>query len=211
MKKILTARQKEVLIFLKDFTADTGYPPTVRELADHFDMASPRGADKHLEALQSKGWITRTQGLSRGIGFIDTLPPAGAIVPIMGTVPAGPLDLAVEDAEESLILDPSLAGEDTFLLRVRGTSMIGDHIAPGDLVLVRKQQTAEDGDIVIAMIDEEATLKRFRSGRSGSPPRLVPSNPEYKAIILEERSGSVRITGKVQAVIRLMKGNAGIK
>ena len=205
MKGKLTSRQKEVLQFLKGFTARTGFPPTVRELADHFNMASPRGALKHLEALQNKGWIKRTPGLSRGIELPDNLPSPGIQIPIIGTVPAGDLDLAVEDWEGTLLLDESLADEDTFLLRVKGQSMIGDHIMPGDLALVRRQEAADDGDLVVVLVGEEATLKRLRRGTDeGSPVVLEPSNPEFDPIVLDGSSENVRIIGKVQAVIRLM-------
>ncbi|MFV1957414.1 MAG: transcriptional repressor LexA [bacterium] len=205
MKRKLTARQEEVLNFIKDFTSRTGFPPTVRELADHINIASPRGAFKHLEALQNKGWIKRTPGLSRSIEFTDSLPSPGIQIPIIGTVPAGELDLAVEDREGTLLLDESLADEDTFLLRVKGLSMIGDHIMPGDLALVRQQEAADDGDLVVVLVGEEATLKRLRRGTDkGSPVVLEPSNPEFNPIVLDESSENVRIIGKVKAVIRLM-------
>ncbi len=205
MKKKLTARQKEVLDFIRDFRGKMGYPPTVRELADHFELASPRGALKHLEALNNKGWIRRTPGLSRGIELSDSLPSPGIQIPIIGTVPAGELDLAVEDREGTLLLDESLADEDTFLLRVKGLSMIGDHIMPGDLALVRQQEAADDGDLVVVLVGEEATLKRLRRGTDeGSPVVLEPSNPEFNPIVLDESSENVRIIGKVKAVIRLM-------
>jgi len=200
-----------VLGFLREFSTTRGYPPTVRELAGHLGLTSPRGAAKHLASLEEKGWIKRKPGLSRGIELSGGSAFPHTSVPILGTVPAGPLDLAVEDVEGELVLDPSIAGEDTFLLRVKGNSMIGDHIAPEDLALVRRQETAEDGDIVVAMVGDEATLKRFKKARRNSPPRLEPSNPEFNPIVLKPGGSEARIIGKVQGIIRLMNGSRRTK
>ena len=210
MKK-LTHRQQQVLDYLEEHLSDHGYPPTLRKIAGHFNLSGPRAAVKHLEALGRKGHIRRSPGSSRGIEVLlpgNTLKPPGQKVaaphrgiPVLGTVPAGPLDLATEDEENTFILDPSIARKGTFLLKVKGDSMTGDHILPGDMVLVNKQDTADQGDIVVVLIGEEATLKRFK--RDGKKITLMPSNPDYQPVILNEHSGSVRIIGKIEAVIRI--------
>lgn len=122
-------------------------------------------------------------------------------VPILGTVPAGPLDLAIQEEENTMILDPSIAVEGTFLLRVKGDSMTGDHILPGDMVLVKKQDTANEGDLVVVLIGEEATLKRFK--RDGEKITLLPSNPDYQPVVVDGNSEEIKIVGKINAVIRI--------
>ena len=116
-------------------------------------------------------------------------------------MPAGPLDIAIENEDDTLILDPSIAGEGTFLLKVRGDSMTGDHILPGDMVLVQKLDTAAESDIVVVLIGDEATLKRFR--RKGNKIILIPSNPDHKPVAYDKHSGDIKIIGKIKAVIRL--------
>ena len=208
--KPLTDRQQQVLNYILEHISGNGYPPTLREIAGHFHLSGPRAAVKHLNALQRKGHIRRNTGTSRGIEVLHSKPSSlqpeqttgpGRLVPVLGTVPAGPLDLAVQENENTLLLDPSIAGEGTFLLQVKGNSMTGDHILPGDMVLVRKQATADDGDLVVALIDEEATLKRFR--RDGSKITLLPSNPDYEPMIFDGTSDAISIAGKVKAVIRI--------
>jgi repressor LexA len=210
--KPLTPRQQQVLDFIVEHSSEYGYPPTLREIAGRFDLSGPRAAVKHLDALVRKSCIRRNPGSSRGIEVLfrgNTLKPpeqdvAAAVrgTPVLGTVPAGPLDLAMEDAENTLILDPAIARDGTFLLKVKGDSMTGDHILPGDMVLVKKQDTAAQGDIVVVLIGEEATLKRFR--REGKKIILLPSNPDYQPVVLDEHSESARIIGKIEAVIRII-------
>ena len=208
--KQITFRQQQILDFLQDHLSGSGYPPTLREIAAEFGLSGPRAAVKHLNALERKGFIRRSPGSSRGIeilrngnrnGSLRQVAAAGRRVPVLGTVPAGPLDLAFEDDMSTLILDPSIAGEGTFLLRVSGDSMEGDHIMPGDMVVVKRQDSAEEGDIVVALIGEEATLKRFR--RSGGKITLIPSNPAHKPVVLDGKGNDVKIAGKVKAVIRI--------
>jgi repressor LexA len=209
--KQLTFRQQQVLDYIRDHTLCNGYPPTLREIALQFGLSGPRAAVKHLDALQRKGHIRRSPGSSRGIEILapesDRHPInlAGsrtqARVPILGTVPAGPLDLAVQEEEGSLILDPSIADDGTFLLRVKGDSMTGDHILPGDMILVIKQDWAAEGDLVVVLIGEEATLKRFR--RDGKKITLLPSNPDHQPVVIDGRSEEIRIVGEIKAVIRI--------
>jgi len=209
--KQLTLRQQQVLDHIRDHILSNGYPPTLREIAGQFGLSGPRAAVKHLEALQRKGHIRRSPGSSRGIEILwperdrhpINLADAGtrAGVPIFGTVPAGPLDLAVQEEEGTLILDPSIADEGTFLLKVKGDSMTGDHILPGDMILVKKQDWAQEGDLVVVLIGEEATLKRFR--RDGEKITLLPSNPDHQPVVIDGRSEEIGIIGKVKAVIRI--------
>jgi len=209
--KTLTFRQQQILDFIGEHISGNGYPPTLREISGRFQFSGPRAAVKHLEALQRKGHIRRDSGSSRGI---EILLPGRADrlfeqdenrgirgTPILGTVPAGPLDLAVQEEENTLILDPSIADDGTFLLKVKGDSMTGDHIMPGDMVLVKKQDTATDGDIVVVLIGEEATLKRFK--RKGEKITLLPSNPDYQPVVLDDSSEEIKIVGKIKAVIRI--------
>jgi len=213
MKESLTIRQREVLDAIIQYRDECGYPPTVRELARILEVSSPRGIWKHMEILERKGWISRSPGASRGIVVTDTgsfYPPLPASperlpssdIPILGSVPAGPLDLAVEDVEGVLAVDTTVGKKGDFLLRVRGESMAGDHIRPGDLALVRPQTTARSGDLVVALVDNEATLKRYR--RTKNSVVLEPSNPDFSSIEITAENGDLRIIGKVRAVIRLM-------
>ncbi len=209
--KQLTHRQQQVLDYIRDHISGIGYPPTLREIAGQFDLSGPRASVKHLEALQRKGHIRRSPGSSRGIEILSrentsrtyTRDGIGGNreVPILGTVPAGPLDLAIQEEENTMILDPSIAVEGTFLLRVKGNSMTGDHILPGDMVLVKKQDTANEGDLVVVLIGEEATLKRFK--RDGEKIKLLPSNPDYEPVVIDGNSEEIKIVGKINAVIRI--------
>ena len=207
----LTDRQSQILEYIGEHISYSGHPPTLREIAGHFSMSGPRAAVKHLDALERKGHISRKKGLSRGIeiaggqpGKSAALPGAivaeSVTVPLLGAVPAGQLELAMEDHGSSLVIDRSIASEGTFLLTVEGNSMAGDHIVPGDLVVVRPQDTAEEGEIVVVLVGEEATLKRYR--RQGDVVHLVPSNPDYETIVLDGSEGDARIIGKIQAIIR---------
>ncbi len=212
--KPLTHRQQQILDYIADHISSNGYPPTLREISGQFGLSGPRAAVKHLDALQRKGHIRRSPGSSRGIevlsqrrdtrSSLNAATGSGRGIPVLGTVPAGPLDLAVEDAGSELILDPSLADEDTFLLRVKGDSMTGDHILPGDMVLVKKQDTAMEGDLVIVLIGGEATLKRF--SRNGRNITLLPSNPDHRPVNVDGTTEEIRILGKIKAVIRKIAG-----
>lgn len=212
VKDDLTARQKEVLEAIIRYRDERGYPPTIRELAGDLGLSSPRGVSKHLDVLQRKGWIRRSPGASRGIEVTGspatpspTISSYGKLpstdLPILGTVPAGPLDLATEEVEGALSVDTTVARRGDFLLRIRGESMTGDHILPGDLALVRPQATARNGDLVVALVDHEATLKRYR--KTESTVVLEPSNPEFSPIEITPERGDLRIIGRVRAVIRL--------
>lgn len=203
-RKPLTARQREVLNFVRAFALEQGYPPTVREIGAHFGFV-PRSVFDHLKALERKGYLRRRSSKSRSLEILDEgghrAGPRGVPVPIVGRVAAGEPLLAVQNIEGSLWLSPEwVNGGETFLLRVQGESMVDAHILHGDYALVRRQTTAEHGDIVVALLNEEATLKRllFR----GDQLLLKPENPAMKPITLRRGDPRLQIVGKVIGVLR---------
>jgi repressor LexA len=203
-KRKLTTRQREVLSFVIRFLNERGYPPTVREIALHFGLKGPKSPKKRLDALEEKGYIRKGPGKSRAIEVVEMSPPrALRMVPIVGKVRAGRPSLAFEDFEGEVALDRSLAkGNEPFFLRVKGDSMIGDHIMDGDLALVRPQPMVETGEISVVLVDDEATLKRV--SREGDFVRLHPSNPAMKPVIVGMGEGRVTIVGKVVGIFRKM-------
>jgi repressor LexA len=157
---------------------------------------------KHLVALEKKGYLRRQEGSSRGISLCNQAQAAS--LPILGQVRAGALHPAIEDIEGHFAIDQSqLRGGGTFFLRVKGDSMIHAHIKEGDLALVRPQPHAANRDIVVAMVEGEATLKRFY--REGDQIRLQPENPNYSPIIIREGDGELSIVGKVVGIYRQME------
>lgn len=197
----LTTRQQQVYDFLAGYIADQGYPPTLQEIAGHLQVSGNRGVLRHLQVLERKGLINRSPGSSRSIVLADRSRSEPLDLPLVGTVQAGLPQLAEEQIETYLAVDSSLVkGKDSFLLRVRGESMIDAHIMPGDLVVVRPQPSAESGEIVVALIDDEATLKRFY--REGEEIRLKPENARMKSLIYRERDAQVQIIGKVTGLCR---------
>jgi repressor LexA len=204
MEPRLTDRQREVLDFIQTFSEAHGVPPTVREIGARFHV-TPRAAFDHLRALERKGFLRRraTEGrTSRALTL--AVPPAKAHeVPILGRIAAGAPLLAEENREGSLPLDPSWVGgrgTDVFGLRVRGESMINAHIVEGDLVLVRRQDHAQPGDIVVALVDGEATVKRF--ARDANAVLLRPEHPTMGPIVIREGEKDLRILGKVVGLVR---------
>jgi repressor LexA len=197
----LTTRQQQVYDFLAGYIAEQGYPPTLQEIAGHLQVSGNLGVLRHLQVLERKGLINRSPGSSRSIVLADRSRSEPLELPLVGTVQAGLPQLAEEQIETYLAVDSSLVkGKDSFLLRVRGESMIDAHIMPGDLVVVRPQPSAESGEIVVALIDDEATLKRFY--REGEEIRLKPENVRMKSLIYRERDAQVQIIGKVTGLCR---------
>lgn len=194
----LTARQQQVLELIRQQIDDTGYPPTLRELARQLGVSGTLPVSKHLEALQRKGYLSRSTD-ARGICLTGSVASAVSL-PIVGTVRAGALTPAIEDIQGYLALDRLQLHGGTFLLRVRGDSMINAAIKEGDLALIRPQPTAHNREIVVAMVNGEATLKRFY--REKDHIRLQPENPNLRPIILREGDGEVSIVGKVVAIFR---------
>ncbi len=221
----LTERQLEVLRFIARQIEDHGYPPTIREIGEALDIRSTNGVNDHLKALERKGYLTRDPVKSRAliptgaartalgvqarpsnvVPLIRPARPASGLVeiPIVGRVAAGQPILAQERIEDTVQVDSFLIGTNkkVYGLRVQGDSMIGDGIMPGDYVFVKKQLHAEDGEIVVAMIDDEATVKRvyFEAGRV----RFQPSNPRMAPIYVRESDfRTTMILGVVVGVYR---------
>jgi len=203
-RRPLTARQREVLDFVRAFAAEQGYPPTVREIGAHFGFV-PRSVFDHLKALERKGYLRRRSSKSRSLEILDEAGaparPRGVAVPIVGRVAAGDPLLAVQNIEGSLWLSPEgVSGGETFLLRVQGDSMVDAHILPGDYALVRRQPAAEHGDIVVALLNDEATVKRLLY--KGDQVLLKPENPTMKPIAVRRADPRLQIVGKVIGVLR---------
>lgn len=193
----LTARQAEVLDVIKAHLADTGYPPTRKDIAREFGFKSPNAAEEHLRALARKGAIEMIPGTSRGI----RLTQADGL-PLVGRVAAGAPILAAEHVEERLAVPPGLFYPSAdFLLRVQGDSMMDAGILDGDLLAVHDTPTARNGDIVVARIDDEVTVKRLRR-KSRSKLLLLPENPDYEPIEVNARSGEFAIEGVSVGIIR---------
>ena len=204
-KKNLTPTQEKVFNFLKEYLGEKGFPPTLREIASHFGLRGPKGPQKTLNILERKGYIHKIPGGSRAIEilrpsvrFTQILP-----VPIVGRVQAGEPILAIENIEGYINLDRSLASsEDVFLLRVQGDSMIDAHIQDGDFAMVKIQPNAENGEIVVALIEDEATIKRIFQKRDLI--RLEPANPRMEPIVIRKGEKKVTIVGKVIGIFRKM-------
>ncbi len=201
--KELTTTQEKVLNFLKNFLREKGFPPTLREIASHFGLKGPKAPQKTLAILERKGYLRRVPGGSRAIEILGVPSPRGQIlsVPIVGRVTAGEPILAIENIEGYINFDRGLvSSEDVFLLRVHGDSMIDAHIQDGDFALVRPQQSAENGEIVVALIEDEATIKRIFKKRDLI--RLEPANPEMEPIVVKKGEKRVTIVGKVIGIFR---------
>lgn len=208
MARELTERQREVLDFIKDFIKSEGHPPTVREIGAYFGFA-PRSITDHLNAIEKKGYIRRKSLKPRSLEVLEfsgreNLVPWLQEVPILGRVAAGAPLLAMENIQGSLPVAREWAGgEEAFLLKVKGDSMIGAHILDGDLVLVRRQPWADDGDIVVALVGEEATVKRFYFGENQV--ELHPENPSMQPIIVRRGDRTLQILGRVIGVFRRLR------
>lgn len=204
VRDTLTKRQRDILEYIEKMITEYGKSPTIREIGKKFDISSTNGVRAHLDALMKKGYIRRQSFISRGIELVRDWASSVSKVPLVGSVPAGnPID-AVENIEGEIAVDTSfLPAGDTFTLRVEGDSMINAGIFDNDLVIVKKQKTADRGDIVVAIIGEEATVKRYypENGRV----RLQPENDAYEPIMVDRNSPEFQIAGKVVALMRRMK------
>jgi repressor LexA len=197
MTTYLTDRQKEILDFVRKSQEKQGYPPSLREIARHFGMVGTRAVEKHLAALERKGALRKGSG-ARALQI--TGQSHGRAVPIIGKVAAGKPILAEENRSGSLTLDTTIARwKDAFLLKVKGESMREIGILDGDLVLVRPQPDADSGEIVVAMIEGEATVKRLIKKRGSI--LLKPENPAFEPIIINENQ-PLQLIGKVVGVFR---------
>ncbi|HEY2934774.1 MAG TPA: transcriptional repressor LexA [Acidobacteriota bacterium] len=194
----LTARQKQILEFIEEFGERQGYSPSLEEIAARFDIASVNAVFKHLAALEKRGYIHRASNHARSIQLLNRF--QSVQLPLLGYVAAGAPVEAIENPEMISIPEDFVSHtQKNFVLKVRGSSMIDEHIEDGDLVIVEQRKTANNGDMVIALVDNDrATLKKFY--REGGVIRLQPSNPEFKPIVVAEER--VQIQGVVVGVMR---------
>ncbi len=204
--KELTSRQKQILKFISEFIEKNKFPPTRSELARHFGFRSPNAAEAHLRALEKKAFITIEPGISRGITLLplssEALPSSPhRPIPLVGRVAAGSPVLAQENIEDEYRVDPSLfAHKPDYLLRVTGTSMQDAGILDGDLLAVHRTPEARNGQIVVARLDDEVTVKRFR--KRGHRVQLIPENVDFEPIEVDLRHESLVIEGLGVGVVR---------
>ena len=199
----LTTRQQQVFDFIREYIEANGCPPTLREISAHIGTAGTVTAISHVGALEKKGYLRRRENSSRGIILTQT-PSATVSLPIVGRIRAGMLQPAIEDITGYLNLDRSLIkGEGCYFLTVEGDSMINKGILSGDIVLIRPQQVANNGEVVAVMVDGDATLKQFFRERD----RIVlqPANPNYDPIVIRPGQGEVTIVGKMIGLYRTVE------
>lgn len=202
LKKPLTKRQESILDYIKSEIKSHGIPPTVRDIGNAVGLSSTSSVFAQLNILEEKGYIKRDPNRSRHIELVDdeisSMRRDMVNVPIVGTVTAGEPILAVENIEDYFpIPEMYLPNEDTFMLKVKGESMINAHIMDGDLIIIRKQNTAKNGDYVVALIDDSVTVKTFY--KEDGHIRLQPENDSMLPFIFD----SVDILGKVIGVFRM--------
>lgn len=198
-EKPATERQRQILEVIRNFTADHGYPPSVREIGERVGLSSSSTIHAHLKALERHGLISRDPTKPRALRSGDLSAAKETVVlPVLGRVAAGVPITAQEDIEGEFLLGAGFVprASDRFMLRVQGDSMVDAAILDGDLILVRPQRSAENGEIVVAMLDGEATVKRFY--REAGRVRLQPENQTMAPIYASD----VEIVGRVEAVVR---------
>jgi repressor LexA len=197
----VTDRQQEIYEFIRSSIDERGIPPTMREIGTQFGIRSTNGVDRHLAALERGGLITRERGKSHGIRLTSGERPMASI-PLLGRVAAGMPVLSPEHREGEIKVDLALfklrSPMGIFALKVKGDSMVDSHIVDGDSLIVHSQNVARDGDIVVAMVDGEATVKRFFQEKNRV--RLQPENRTMRPIYVER--GDLRVLGKVVGVLR---------
>jgi repressor LexA len=194
--KELTPRQAEILQIIRDTIAETGFPPTRAEIARMLDFASPNAAEEHLRALERKGAIEILDGTARGLRLKEA-----AGLPLVGRVAAGSPILAEEHVIGRYAVDPHLfRPRADYLLKVRGMSMRDAGILDGDILAVHKTDEARSGQVVVARLHDEVTVKRLR--RRGATIELLPENPEFKPIVVDTRETLFAIEGLAVGVIR---------
>jgi len=213
MKKTLTDRQKEILSFIEQFRDESGYPPTLRQIGKQFGISSTFGVKRHIDALVKKGHILVESNASRGITVLsnfenvplnpklDDFEKIFKRIPVIGRVAAGVPITAVENHEGDLVVDPAmLKGFQTcFALKVKGDSMVNAGIIEKDFVIVAAQNYANHGDIIVGLIEDEATVKRY--WQRNNELKLIPENDNYQPIEIKNKE-SFHIAGKVIGVIR---------
>jgi repressor LexA len=206
----LTSRQQEILDYLESFTQRVGYPPTVREICKATGLKSPRSVSQHLQALERKGYIHRGRDKSRAIRFLHKSITAGSAIPdgvvalpVLGKVSAGQPLTASEAGDLTYLVDRQLVeGDKSFLLKVEGNSMIDAHIMEGDYIVITPEPEAATGDIVVAKVRGEMTVKRYEVRGTGV--YLVPQNSGMRPVDVSSLGEDVEIVGKVVGLIRTM-------
>ena len=207
--KKLSDRQKNILKYIQSYLEERGYPPSIREIGDRVGISSTSVVDYNLKVLEREGHIRRDREVSRGLELVG-VPRGGrqaeqrlVRIPVIGRIAAGAPIEAIEDPSDVVEFSPGSVPEDCYALRVRGTSMIEDHIDDGDLVIVRPQPSVDNGDIAVAVLSDQtqnggATLKRFY--HEGEMVRLQPRNPDMQPIIVP--ADQVEVRGKVVKLVR---------
>jgi repressor LexA len=202
MAKGLTSKQEEILKFIQEYVDKEGYPPSIREIGKVFDIGSLRGVTVHLDALERKGYISRSN-LPRSIKvvhpeYMNT--NRVAMLPLMGDIAAGSPIYVDGTAEDMIPVPVHMIGNanDAFVLRVKGDSMIGDGIMPYDMVVVKPTQNAKQNDLVAVMIEDQATVKRINFTKNGV--LLMASNPAYEPIPVDHENS--RVIGKIIGLLR---------
>lgn len=200
----LTSKQQQIFAFIRRYIQDNGYPPAIRDIGREFDIKSPNGVMCHLRALQKKGFIhrdekTETQGGKARAITIPGVSAGGFSLPLLGAVAAGKAIEAVEQ-HDRLEMKDLFGADDLYVLKVKGTSMIDSQIADGDYVVIRKQDAADNGEKVVAMVDKAMTLKKYY--RRKDHVRLEPCNSTMDPILVDPAKHNVNILGVLVGVIR---------
>lgn len=210
-KQQLTDRQEEILNFIQQFQQESGYPPTLREIGKRFDISSTFGVKRHLDALSKKGYLNILSNASRGISItkdesfnsvhIDISEKGDNKIPIVGRVAAGSPIFAEENIEGSVLIDSTFIKKsgNCFALKVKGDSMIDAGIFEGDLVIISPQSIASNGDIIVARINDEVTVKVYEF--KNQVIKLIPQNKNYDPIVIQNKE-EFSIVGKVTGVLR---------
>jgi repressor LexA len=202
MKNRITDRQREIYEFIRTSIEGRGIPPTIREIGETFGIRSTNGVEKHLAALERSGFVIRERGKSRGVFLHADGKRPLATVPLLGRVAAGMPVLSPENYDGEVAVDISLfslrSPHNLFALKVKGESMIDAHIVDGDTLIVRVQSAAQSGDIVVALVNGESTVKRLFVEKSRV--RLQPENSSMKPLNIDR--GDFRIIGRVVGVVR---------
>lgn len=198
--KELTERQQQILQFISDYTEENSFPPTVRETAEHFSV-SLKAIQDHFTALTKKGYLLKDEKRSRSLkvlGHVTKKANKGYKIPVLGSVAAGKPIFCEEDYENTIYLSEPFVrpGNSYFALHVKGSSMINAGINDGDIAIIKQQSTANDGDIVVAIIDDSVTLKRFF--KEATRIRLQAENPDFNPIYSQD----VKVLGKLSHIIR---------
>lgn len=208
MKKKLTERQEKIFIFIQEYQQENGYPPTLREIGKKFDILSTFGVKRHLEALTKKGYLNILSNASRGISINKNESESLDLInyqevnniskiPIIGRVAAGSPITAEENVEGSIVIDPAFIkkDEDSFALKVKGDSMIEAGIFEGDLVIISPKAIVKNGDMIVARLEDEVTVKIYEN--KNSIVKLIPQNKNYQTIIVKNKN-EFSIVGKVR-------------